>query len=190
MKTFASLMLLVSVFIVSFIDRSYIGLPLYFGLFALMPLWIWLFYVGGYRVTEKQVRQVRKEPFPVSFMATRASQLQGQVEYGRLVLSPTTVEFYVKSRKRHVPCEKVWSVPTDQVRSFALEKGDMGKYQLTFMLDAGEVHFGLRKVEEGKEKLMQALGWSQLPGYGDASVSGEAAEAPSFEEALKHSKDN
>ena len=81
MKTFASLMLLVSVFVVSFVNRAYIGLPLYFGMFALMPLWVWLFYAGGYRVTPAQVEKVRKEPFRYSFMAIRSNRLQGQSEY-------------------------------------------------------------------------------------------------------------
>lgn len=185
MKTFASFMLLVSVFVVSFLNRSFIGLPLYFGIFALMPLWVWMFYAGGYRLTPERVRKVRKEPFDCSFMATRANRLQGQVEYGRLVVTSASVEFYVRSKRRHVPCELAWTIPVGELRSFALEKGDMGRYTLTFMTDDGEVSFGLRRMENGKEVLMKALGWNQVPGYGPVSVSGDAAEAPSFEEAVK-----
>ncbi len=185
MKTFASLMLLVSVFVVSFVNRSYIGLPLYFGLFALMPLWVWMFYAGGYRITPERVRKVRKEPFDCSFMATRTNRLQGQTEYGRLIVTPNTVDFYVRSKHRHVPCELAWTIPVSRLRSFALEKGDMGRYTLTFMTDDGEVTFGLRKMEDGKEVLMKALGWDQVPGYGPVSVSGEAADAPSFDEAVR-----
>lgn len=188
MKTFASLMLLVSVFVVSFVNRAYIGLPLYFGMFALMPLWVWLFYAGGYRVTPAQVEKVRKEPFHYSFMAIRSNRLQGQSEYGRLVVTSSSVEFYVRGKRHRVPCERVWSIAVDQLRSFALEKGEMGRDTLTFMTDDGSVSFGARKIEGGRQGLMEALGWSRVPGYGPVSVEGSAAEAPSFDEALRQAQ--
>lgn len=186
MKSFATFMLLLSVLAVSFLNRAVIGVGLYFGIFALMPLWIWMFYYSSYVVTEKQVRQVRKDPFSCSFMASRVSPLKDSVEHGRLVVDRSGVEFYLLDKDRSRPVKKAWSLKTKEIRSFAVGKVEGSKSGVIFYLDGADATFYAFHAEKRKAAIMQALGWqAQEVKPTLVDVGGEAADAPSFSEALK-----
>lgn len=188
-RTLFAVLMLVSVFIIAFINRQWLGLPLYYAQFPLLALWAYLFWYFSYAVSEKKVRRVKKEPFDLSYQAGMVpASGSGSVQQGRLVITKDAIEFYTLSREEDTPCARFWWISSDKLASFSVGTVLGRARGITFTTKKGNYAFTARKAD--KEAITHALGWDKAPGRNaeSPSTAGEAASAPGFDEALRKSR--
>lgn len=186
MKNFAIFMLLLSIAVVSFVNRAFLGLPLYFAVFALMPLWIWMYWHGSTYVAEDAVRRIEKSPHVLSFMAGRVPPFGGEIERGRLTVGPSGACFYVRGKGK-LPPSLAWSLPVGEIASFGIGTVLGKRKGIVFYTKSGEASFTAAKLEGRTEEFQRALGWRSLPQVPQkVEVYGEASDAPSFDEAVRN----
>jgi len=185
MKTLAKAVLLISVFLVTFLTPAKLGRAVYFGLFGVMFLCVWVWFYFGYYLSEKQVRKVCSHPFAFSLSCGMVPLTGGgDLIRGRLVITEEVLELYRKGENKEEKCVLAWSLDVRSIRSIGFGKVLSSYPGLFVYVDSGDVRFVSYKAKKQKNDIIAALGWKNIPNKPmDVTVEGEAASAPSFHDA-------
>jgi len=183
--------MVVSTFIIAFIPRQTIGLPLYFACFPLLLLSGCLYIRYYYYVGTREVKKMFKGQDVYSLSCCRASREDKQIqERGRLVVSNDSVYFLVKQRGKLTFSlqEKI-----NDLDSFTT--GYLKDEQYGFFLHKGieDIEFSCKDIDKKRDSFINALGWDEeIPINEEVVVKGKAADAPLFTDVnqKKKSKEN
>jgi Ca2+/Na+ antiporter len=182
MKAIIKICLLALTLAIVFVSPATIGVVPYYGMFPLLFLLVYLFYLVSYWVSEKSVQAIRSEPYALSFFCAMVPPLgEGDLVRGRLVLDANQVVLYRRTGKG--TCEPVFDIPVSELDSIGVGPVLSVRKGLVLYHGEHETKFVYGKARKRKSEIVAALGWKKVPGRPQpVDVSPDAANAPSFTE--------
>jgi hypothetical protein len=179
--------MVVFTFIIAFVPRTTIGLPLYFACFPLL-LASGCFYIRYYYyVGNREVKKMFQGQDVYALSCSRASREDKQIqEKGKLVVTADSVYFLVKQRGK---LTFALQEEINELDSFTTGFLKDEQYGFFFHKGIEDIEFSCKDIDKKRDSLIHALEWDEeVPTNEEVMVKGKAADAPLFTEVNKKMK--